>query len=103
MANATATPTPVAATPPKVNQGRKGATLPDEYLKAVTGILDGLTDGDVAATGNQHDDKNKARKDAELVRRELVRIGYVDDKSKLTTRVWEDSGKWVAGVGRKSA
>lgn len=104
MANASApaTPTPTVATPPAIAQGRRGKTLPDEYVNAVVGVLNGLNNGDVATTGETYADKNKARKAVELLRRELIRVGFVDDKAKISTRVWQDGDVWVAGVARKA-
>lgn len=95
-------PTPTVATPPAVHQGRRGKQLDETYVKAIFSALDGLADGDVVATGEQYDEKTKARKAVELVRRELIRVCGVK-REQVGTRIWQDGDAWVGGVHNRDA
>lgn len=99
MANTT--PTPALVEPPSVSRGRRGATLPDEFVNAVADLLRNADKGSFASTGETYADQSHARKAAEILRRELVRVEFVNDKSHLSTRIWETDGKWNAAVALK--
>lgn len=88
-----------AVSPPPVQRGRKGQEIPDDVLANFESTMRQGWAGD----GKTYENRPAATKAVNDYKSALVRNGHAQDKSEITSRIWQDENdNWVLALSYKA-